>query len=368
MADEWCMQVWDWNKCKITSKSEPYNSIELACTFHPSKNDVVYTCGDKHVFFWNEHGDTLEKEEGHFYDYEAAEYVTCLAFSSDEELITADSEGYLHLWDMDDQITKSVIKSVHSGSIMTVLVLPGDKIITGGASDRLLTLIDPDQMVPTINQVQLPDTVGGAVAIAPMKSGFAGTDFGVLRLIVGTTLNCILSGTMSTSFLKLVSGPTEKMKALAMHPSDTKFITAGFDKSVTLWDASEHVEVWSKKMTHSCSAAAFYPDTGEIGTEIVAIGTSAGRWMVLNAQDSNHLASFQSDQSEITCMSFSPDGNSLAVGTASGTIYMYRVYDDGKTYRFSEAIRVSTILMVLEFRLVVLSLTYPLHTLFFENF
>jgi microtubule-associated protein-like 1/2 len=66
------------------------------------------------------------------------------------------------------------------------------------------------------------------------------------QLLVGTTRNCILIGSLDLGLTPVVCGHTDELWGLAIHPSLPQFLTAGHDHLVTLWDSMSHSMVWSK--------------------------------------------------------------------------------------------------------------------------
>lgn len=71
------------------------------------------------------------------------------------------------------------------------------------------------------------------------------------QLLVGTTRNCVLVGSLDVGFSPAVLGHTDELWALSPHPSLPQFLTAGFDKIVQLWDCMSRSVVWSKDIAVS---------------------------------------------------------------------------------------------------------------------
>jgi microtubule-associated protein-like 1/2 len=71
------------------------------------------------------------------------------------------------------------------------------------------------------------------------------------QLLVGSTRNCILIGSLSMGFSPAVLGHTDELWALCPHPTLAQFLTAGFDRIVQLWDSLSHSVVWSKDIAVS---------------------------------------------------------------------------------------------------------------------
>lgn len=71
------------------------------------------------------------------------------------------------------------------------------------------------------------------------------------QLLVGSTRNCILIGSLSMGFSPAVLGHTDELWALCPHPTLAQFLTAGFDRIVQLWDSLSRSVVWSKDIAVS---------------------------------------------------------------------------------------------------------------------
>lgn len=78
------------------------------------------------------------------------------------------------------------------------------------------------------------------------------------QLLVGSTRNCILIGSLSMGFSPAVLGHTDELWALCPHPSLAQFLTAGFDRIVQLWDSLSHSVVWSKDIAVSTTNEIFF--------------------------------------------------------------------------------------------------------------
>lgn len=48
-----------------------------------------------------------------------------------------------------------------------------------------------------------------------------------------------------------LTGHLDELWGLAVHPSLPQFVTAGYDKSLNLWDSMSHSLVWSKDLSVS---------------------------------------------------------------------------------------------------------------------
>lgn len=71
------------------------------------------------------------------------------------------------------------------------------------------------------------------------------------ELLVGTVKNFILSGKPegpAEEFKVLVSGHSDELWGLAVHPQRHQFLTGCYDKTLILWDALTHSAIWTKEI------------------------------------------------------------------------------------------------------------------------
>lgn len=141
-------------------------------------------------------------------------------------------------------------------------------------------------------------------------------------------------------------GHSDEFWALARHPHSHQFLTAGQDRLVILWDALSKQAVWAKELNDQIHCAAFYPNrvdqilqftyaprtpngtldevnpsagvgtgvgadtsTSSLGSgePVIALGTTSGRWLVLDALRHEIIAAHSDGIGEqIECIAYSP--------------------------------------------------------------
>ena len=57
-----------------------------------------------------------------------------------------------------------------------------------------------------------------------------------------------MQGTFELNFQEIVTGHVDEVWALATHPQQNQFLTAGYDSLLHLWDTLTHRAVWSSNI------------------------------------------------------------------------------------------------------------------------
>lgn len=168
------------------------------------------------------------------------------------------------------------------------------------------------------------------------------------QLLLGSTRNAILQGTFELSFQEIVSGHVDEVWALAAHPQQNQFLSAGYDAHIHLWDTLTHRAIWSSSLgvrknillfksmslilpklnQQDQAQSACFSSTGEV----IVVGLTSGKWMALDSQTREVFGIFQDGSEPIQTVKFSPNDKHLALGSRDGISYVYQVVDGGKKF------------------------------------
>ena len=87
--------------------------------------------------------------------------------------------------------------------------------------------------------MQLPEHIGSVRTISQGKGS---------QLLLGTTRNSILQGTFELSFREIITSHVDEIWAIAPHPNQSQFLSAGYDNHIHLWDTLSHRAIWSSSL------------------------------------------------------------------------------------------------------------------------
>ncbi|XP_042226985.1 echinoderm microtubule-associated protein-like 2 isoform X4 [Homarus americanus] len=313
------MSVWDWSRGE-----RGYKMLETKCSadqvlavdFSPVDRSTIITCGKNHISFWSYESGMLAKRMGIFENRERPKYVTSISFTDAGNVISGDSNGNLLIWQRGGNTVSKMVRGAHDGPVFSIFVQKDGAIITGGKDGRIVEW--DRELERTGNIIEVPEQYGSPRVVTSGRGS---------QLVVGTTRNCVLEGTFTFPMRPVMQGHTEELWALTPHPGHHQFLTAGYDRICYLWDTMAHTIVWSKDIGEHAQSAAFSSNG-----EIVIIGTTSGRWFVMDAETREMYSQHQDGNEPIQVLKFSPNGQYLAVGSRDNNIYVYQVSEDCRKY------------------------------------
>ncbi|PIK34274.1 putative 77 kDa echinoderm microtubule-associated protein [Apostichopus japonicus] len=307
---------------------EESNTAVTVGAFHPYEDTILVTAGRKHIHFWRfNHNKLFRDKRSGVFDEERPEFVTCLEFSPTGDVLTGDSSGNISVWEKDHDSAFRLryrIQRAHEKSVFALRMLEDGTLLSGGGIDRRLLAWDSLHGYVSAKVERLfPEYAGGIRTIALVNPGSADG-----QMLIGTTKNHIMAGSLQTKFVYVTQGHSEDLWAMDVHPEGPVFVTAGYDQNIFLWRTDSHKMIWKASAEKPCSCSVFHPSGN-----MIAIGTTVGRLIVLSSNDGMHIASVQVSRDQINVVRFSPDGSYLAVGCQDCRIYIYTVMDEGQVYR-----------------------------------
>lgn len=307
------ISVWDWQKGengrKITETKCSVDTV-VAAEFHPLDRNQIITIGKNHIAFWTlDQNGALYKKMGIFDSREKPKYVTCLTFTAFGDVVTGDSNGNIILWGRGTNAIGKYVKKVHEGPVFSLCALRNGKVISGGGKDGRLVLLGEDLSPAGLENLVEPHF--GAVRVVTQGKG--------MKIFIGTTRNCILSGDLELGFTPVVMGHTDELWGFAVHPNMPQFVTGGRDRLLQYWDSLSHTVVWSKDIGEPIQSCEFTAEG-----DFVICGAMNGRWMVYNTVSRELMSQYQDGQEPIQTIRSSPNGQFVAIGSRDNNIYVYQ--------------------------------------------
>ncbi len=328
--------------------------------FYPGLLDKFVSAGHGHVAMWDFDGSNsdLNKTQGLFTrKIERPKEITCIAFSgSGEEVLTGDSDGNVMVWKGNKVIR--VLKGAHQGPVGDIIVMDEDdgSFVSGGLEDGAFVVFDSDYNLIGAG-ASLPVSLAGVRKM--FKKTYSekeeeGSKY--FHLLVGTTSNRIAEVSFrtdsSTNILDLeidtlVFGHAGSVLSVAEVSNMDQFFSGGKDQNLILWDAIAHKAVWHSVLSSAVNSITVSNNNDE-QKGLFAVGLDNGIVMVADLE-TKHLETVYEidDEKSVDVVTFSPDGEYLAVAAHDNKIHLLKKKDDddensdGNTHMFDVAFKLS---------------------------
>uniref|UniRef100_A0A674J7B4 EMAP like 3 n=1 Tax=Terrapene triunguis TaxID=2587831 RepID=A0A674J7B4_9SAUR len=327
-SNEHMLSVWDCARGTKQAEIKSTNESVFTVEFNPQDSSNFITSGKSHVYFWTWSGSTLSKKQGIFGKYKKPKFIQCFLFDANGDVLTGDSEGNILTWARTAADIRTLGKGAketyqigrqtraHEGSIFSLCLRRDGSVLSGGGKDRRLVHWSPS--LALLQEVEIPEQFGAVRTIVEGPGA---------ELLVGTTRNALLRGSLAAGFTPIIQGHTDELWGLATHPSQSLFLTCGHDRQVCMWDSGEHTAAWSLTLEETGLCADFHPSG-----RVVAVGLNTGRWLVLDTETRQVLSGGSDGNEQLSVVRYSPDGEFLAIGSHDNFIYIYSVGEGERKY------------------------------------
>jgi serine/threonine protein kinase len=203
--------------------------------------------------------------------------------------------------------------------------LPTDRIVfkvSLSPDGRELTSTDTSSMT------MMTGRIAGQVAVHELggdvtSSSVAISPDGKLAAFGGSNGSILLYAPESKSIRGELIGHKEYVFLVAFTPDGSRLISASGDKTVRVWNVSSTQQ--EKQTQIGTDELIITIDPKQMRTAIFS--QSSGQVRIRSINDSAVMSSFDNRHAEITCGAFSPNGETLALGSGDGYVRLWSIPD-----------------------------------------
>ncbi|XP_048842779.1 echinoderm microtubule-associated protein-like 6 isoform X2 [Brienomyrus brachyistius] len=318
--DNHTIVIWDWKKGEKLASTRGHKEKLFVVKCNPFRMDKLVTVGMKHIKFWSHAGGGLTCKRGLFGNLGKLETMMSVCYARSEELVfSGAATGDVYVW-KETSLVKTL--KAHDGPVFAMYSL--DKGFVTGGKDGVVELWD-DMFERCLKTYPIK-----RVALSPASKGLLLEDNPSIRaitagrghILVGTKNGEILEIDKSGPMTLLVQGHMEgEVWGLAAHPLLPLCATVSDDRTLRIWELSNHRMVAVRKLKKGGRCCAYSPEG-----KVLAVGLNDGSFLVVNADTLEDMVSFHHRREMISDIRFSEgSGKYLAVASHDSFVDIYNV-------------------------------------------
>ena len=310
------IRLWDVHTGELERLLDGHRDDVNSVVLSPDGKMLASGGDDGTVRFWNVRtGAMLAVFEE---DSKFPEGINAVAFSPDGTTLASTTADQIWLWDISMRQVIRILEG-HTTDITTIAFSPDGRTIASAGWDWTLRLWDAStgKLRRTFGEHTSP---ANTVAFSPDGKTIASASRGLIHLWSPKGALLRLWYARTGEHLENFIDHIDYVSTVVFSPDGKLIASSGFDSRLRLWDANTGYHIAT--LRGGGPAVAFSPDGELIANQYRGSrnNVTIGLWDVYTGE-LRHILS--KHHSPLTCMAFSPDGNTLATGSRDSEIILW---------------------------------------------
>lgn len=320
------VRIWDIERGTIVHDMEGHRDDVLAVAFAPDGESVVSGSKDTTLVLWNTRtGRQNLKYTANSINVGHTAAVRSVAFSPDNTtIISAAEDGYIIVWDKasgkEVRAVGGIDQSIQELSI--AVTSDGRRVLAGSSNGRLTIWDITNEAVSQYYEGHLESVNDLAFSPDGQHIATVSSDFSVK-----------IWDTETAELLSSLEAHNTLANTVDYSP-DGKYIASGDDQGeIVIWDAQsgEVVEQFVLNGDAAVTTVVYTLD----GTGLF-VALDDGRLLLLDAKTGQQRQEYKGHNRRIMVVVVSPDGKSVAGGSADGEIIIWNIADGKEISRYNQ--------------------------------
>eukprot|EP00949_MAST-11_sp_MAST-11-sp1_P004459 g4459.t1 len=316
--------VYDWKKETALFQSYCGPNRVLDCQF--VEQTRIVTCGVNNCTFWiGQRSSALYERKRGLFGQKFPKITLCCVDCIPAiagKIATGTVTGKIYVWD--GRKVQAAIDA-HDGACTAIAATPTG-VVTGGQDSRIILWSPELENLATFDVTAVTEKT--CVRNELRSLAFSGDGSRILLAVSGAeAYELSVSDGSDVNGGALVKGHARgQLWGVAAHPQKPEYVTVGDDGTVRVWSIEKKKCLRMARMSGSLRAVCYSPD----GTRLcVGVGSPDeasdvdGTFRILNEQNLQVIYESKDAEGWITCVAWSPDGDTLAIASADSNIYLY---------------------------------------------
>jgi len=317
------IQLWDVETGTQMVRLDGHTRSVDALTFSPDGKTLAISDSSREIWLWNitirndqptqrqlrSLTSQLETDTPNLTEHTRA--IATLAFTADgRTLVSASRDTTIRLWDVETGKSKNLMTTGHTGAIRTLGLFEDGKTLLSASADCTLRLWNTETQDQQLIPVKHPWSAFDFAFSEDGRTVAIGSNRGTVRLWSRDT--GVFIAIFQASHRHLIN-------QVAFSPDDKILACGSFGGTIELWDVLNHQSIATlNDHTSEISALTFSPD-GK------TLASAARQEPMIALSDINNIGSktvlLVEGNLGTDALAFSPDGKTLVSGHSGGRIY-----------------------------------------------